>query len=736
MKKIYFLLIGFSFFGSIHAQIVDIPDATFKAKLLEASSRNYIAKDLSEKYFKIDTNSDGQIQESEAFQVSYLEISRISITSLFGIEKFTNLKTLKCNYSNLTSLDASVLPKLQSLDCEGNKMKNINLSGLTELSKLGCGYNELTSLNLNGLTKLENLFCFSNPLTNLDVSELKYLSWLSCWNMNLTSLNINGLTNLKILDCSSNKLTSLDISECSKLTEIRCSKNNLQTLFVKNGMLTSISFSDNPRLKYICVDEVRLNDIQNLVTSYGYTNCHVNTYCSFVPGGEFFTILGNSKLDNNNNGCDIADTSFPNMKFSFSDGTNIGSLIPNETGSYSFSVQKGTHTITPVLENPSYFEASPSNKVLTFPPQTSPFTQDFCVTPNGIHPDLEVTILPIDRARPGFDASYKIIYKNKGTVTKSGSVKLTFDDTVLDLVTANPVFTSQSIDNLSWDYLDLKPFETRAIEVILNVNSPMETPAVNNDDRLSFTALINPVTGDELPLDNSFALRQLVVGSYDPNDKTCLEGSTIAPSAVGKYVHYMIRFENKGTAEAENVVIKDMIDTSKFDISSLVVTEGSHPFVTKISDTNKVEFIFEKINLPFEDATNDGYVAFKIKTKPSLVLGDSFSNTASIYFDYNFPIITNTATTSVLQSLGTQDFEFDSYFSVFPNPAKNILNIDVKKQIELSSISIFNTLGQQIVVIPNAQQTKQVDVSSLKTGNYFIKVSSNKGSASGKFIKN
>jgi len=41
-----------------------------------------------------------------------------------------------------------------------------------------------------------------------------------------------------------------------------------------------------------------------------------------------------------------------------------------------------------------------------------------------------------------------------------------------------------------------------------------------------------------------------------------------------------------------------------------------------------------------------------------------------------------------------------------------------------------------MIVIPNAQQTKQLDVSSLQTGNYFIKVTSNKGSASGKFIKN
>ena len=101
-----------------------------------------------------------------------------------------------------------------------------------------------------------------------------------------------------------------------------------------------------------------------------------------------------------------------------------------------------------------------------------------------------------------------------------------------------------------------------------------------------------------------------------------------------------------------------------------------------------------------------------------------------------FPIVTNTATTSVLQSLGNQDFKFDSYFRIYPNPAKDFLNIDVKQQIEVTSISIFNMLGQQILVIPNAQQTKQVDVSSLKTGNYFIKMNTNKGISNAKFIKN
>jgi hypothetical protein len=197
----------------------------------------------------------------------------------------------------------------------------------------------------------------------------------------------------------------------------------------------------------------------------------------------------------------------------------------------------------------------------------------------------------------------------------------------------------------------------------------------------------------------------------------------------------MIRFENTGTANAQNIVVKDMIDTAKFDIASLVPMKGSHSFVTNITSGNKVEFIFENINLPFDDANNDGYVAFKIKTVPTLVNGDTFSNSASIYFDYNFPIVTNTATTTIA-ALNNQDFEFSNYFRLYPNPVHDVLKITTKETITISSVSIYNTLGQLVVVIPNAQNTKTIDVSNLTTGNYFIKINSDKGTSNTKFIKN
>ena len=175
-----------------------------------------------------------------------------------------------------------------------------------------------------------------------------------------------------------------------------------------------------------------------------------------------------------------------------------------------------------------------------------------------------------------------------------------------------------------------------------------------------------------------------------------------------------------------------MIDTSKFDISTLVPVSGSAPFTTRILNTNQVAFIFENINLPFDDANNDGYVSFKIKTKPTLTVGTIINNTANIYFDYNLPVITNTATTTIA-ALGTQDFEFSSVFSLSPVPAKNVLTITSKQAVEITSANIYNTLGQLVQVITSPTET--IDVSGLKTGTYFIKIISDKGTASSKFIK-
>ncbi len=767
----------------LKAQVINIPDATFKARLLKSSYTSEIAKGIDGSKIKIDLNNNGEIDLDEALNVYELNLSQPFfddnyITDLKGVTSFTNLQNLNfhgnkivnfdltgltkltditCSTNLLTNLDLSYLTGLKTIDCSYNQIENIVLKGFKNLTVLECAFNKLKNVDTSLLAKLEFLDFHSNLLTSLDVSNNVKITYFSCSANQLSSLDVTNLKKLERFVFQENKLTELDLSAQENLIEIQGSnnqltsidlsnvkspifiefrKNNFKSIYMKNGFVENsrMILDDNPNLSYICCDENEIENIKVQLGYLGYSNCSVSSYCSFNPGGIYYTIEGNQKFDANNDGCDALDSKFSNLNFSISNGTIKGNIISDASGNFRIPVKEGTHTITPILESSDYFAVSPESATVTFPSATSPFTQNFCVTPKGEHQDVEITILSTLPARPGFDAGYKIIYKNKANKTVSGSVTLDFNDVVLDFVSSNPVVSSQNTNKLIWDYSDLKALETREINVTLNVNSPMETPAVNINDRLSFNALITPVTGDEKPVDNSFALRQIVVGSYDPNDKTCLEGDVITPQLIGEYVHYLIRFENTGTYPAENIVVKDLIDLSKFDINTLVPIKASHPYVTKISEGNKVEFIFEKINLPFNDADNDGYISFKIKTLPTLSVGDSFTNEANIYFDYNFPILTNKAT-STFKTLGTQDFEFSNYFNIYPNPAKEILNITTKNSIELKSIDIYDVLGQLVIAVPNAENVSKVDVSNLRTGNYILKVKTDNGTSSAKFIK-
>lgn len=676
--------------------------------------------------------------------------------TLLNISGLVNLETLACEYNEILSLDLNGMTnltgvyvnnnKLSSLNisssvkiirliCNNNFIKSLDVKGLFMLDTLNCADNQIESLNVTSVTNLKDLYCYNNQLSVLNLSGLYNLESLSCGGNKLKSLNVNNLTKLTDIWCANNLLSTLVVNNLTKLGNLNCASNQLETIYNKNGSYEYFVFKDNPNLKYICADSDQITNIQNMINLYGYSNCHVNSYCSFTPGGQFYTIQGNIKIDTDNNGCSVSDINFSNLELSFSDGSNTSNFICNSSGKYNYSVQAGSHIIKPIIENPSYFNIYPSTVNVTFPKQTSLFRQDFCVTSNGVHPDLEITLLPIKDSRPGFDAEYIIVYKNKGNQTQSGSVNLTFDDATLDFISANPVATTQIVNSLSWNFTNLKPFESREIAFTLNVNSPMETPAVNNGDVLKFVATIISQGTDETPIDNTFTLNQTVVGSYDPNDKTCLEGNKIKTELIGQYVHYMIRFENTGTYQAQNIVVKDMIDLSKFDITTLVPTSSSHSYITKISEGNKVEFIFENINLPFDDANNDGYVAFKIKTLPTLKVGDSFTNEANIYFDYNFPILTNKATSKFETTLNIQDFEFSNYFKIYPVPAVDVLNISMIHDIEIQSIAVYDILGQMVIAFPNIKDTSKIDVSNLRTGNYFLKIKSNKGISSLKFIK-
>jgi len=701
MKKIYFLLLAFGLFQNLEAQVINFTGAAaLKGRLLSANTYWPFqhAKDLNGNYVKIDANSNNEIEVSEALNISYLNLIECGITSLEGIQYFANLENILFGHNPIASV-GTVLDNL------------VNLKHIT------CRYTAISHLNLEPHPILEGLSASGMA--------------------NLTSIDLSGMHNLKYLYLDNcNSLISVDVSDCYNMIEMSVSNcRNLQALNIKNGINEDCNFGYCDNLRYICCDDVQLSYVTGRVSYDAADDCEVNTYCSLNPGGLFYVIKGNEKFDIDRNGCTVTDPSYRNLKFTLRNmptTPTYDTFFGDANGVHTFGVGAGTHILTPVLENPTYFIISPSSVTVNFPATSSPAIRDFCIQPNGVHPDLEIVMLPIEHAIPGFTSNYKIVYKNNGNQIQSGNINLAFDDNVLDFVGANPTTLTQNTNSLIWSFSNLLPFESREILLVLNVNSPMDTPAVNGGDLLDYTVTITDIAlSDDTPINNTFQLEQTVVNSFDPNDKTCLEGTTISTAEVGEYVHYMIRFENTGTFPAKNIIIVDNIDTTKFSIGTLVPLSGSHPFMTRLKG-DKLEFVFENINLPFDDAYNDGYVAFKIKTKSTLVAGNTFSNKASIYFDYNFPIVTNTATT-VIQTLANPDFEFYNHFILAPNPVEDVLTIHKKSSVEITSLSIYNTLGQLVLTI--IEPNSVIDVSNLKSGNYYVKVMSALGSSSAKFIK-
>ncbi|MBO6186671.1 MAG: T9SS type A sorting domain-containing protein [Chryseobacterium sp.] len=850
MKKIYLVIFLIMCIVS-NAQIVNIPDANFKAYLLSANTTNYIALDANNNPIVINSNGDNEIQLSEASLVKTLDISGSSSTvgsqigSIVGIKSFVNVsklsvqdisnnsftffdvsgmtsltdlfatgyyisgfnvdnctsltkisiyggnfQTLTLNVpsltnlsivSDLTSLNFQGCPNIKFLTLENIRLNTINLNGIANLEEVKINYGipwlnntinisnnpHLKKLNFYG-SNVQSLTVSNNPLltditsnyttsvpivtitnnailknislvdssiTNLTLTGSPLLETFDVEGNSLTNINLTGFPVLKTVKCSDNQLTSINLSSNPLVMYLDCSYNNLQIINFKNGGTISFPYNfnigNNVGLKYLCCDLQDITTAQNYLNMYGYSNVNVNSYCSFTPGGIFYTINGNTRFDSNNNGCDILDLGKAFQNILVSTGTSNANFISNATGTHFIPLTAGIHTITPALENPTYFNVSPTSLSVNFPTQTSPITQNFCLTANGNHNDLEVVILPITAASPGFDATYKIVYKNKGTTTQAGTFVFNYNDNLMNFLNATVAPNSQTTGILNWNFTNLLPFEAREITVILKLNTPTQTPALTGGDILHYTAQINGTT-DETPADNIFTLNQTVVNSFDPNDKTCLEGTAITQAKVGDYVHYLIRFENTGTANAQNIVVKDEIDISKYDLSSLVALNASHSFVTRITG-NAVEFIFENIQLPFNNATNDGYVSFKIKTKSNLTLGDSFSNTAKIYFDYNHPIITNTYTTTVQNVLSTSEISNDkTELSIYPNPVKDVLNIQSKNQIVKAEI--YDVNGR--ILVSTSLNGNSIHVSELPKGNYIIKLFSKDKATAHKFIKN
>lgn len=372
---------------------------------------------------------------------------------------------------------------------------------------------------------------------------------------------------------------------------------------------------------------------------------------------------------------------------------------------------------------------------VNFTIQTSPAgTTNMAYYPIDCSPtlcaDLWTSVTPWIGYFQGTTAYIKLKYGNYGPLTAtSGTLQLTLPAGV-SVVTSSiniPGFTISG-NTISWNIAATPNFQfTDIIQVTVPSGLPSGTPH-------NFIATITPSSSinDCNQTNNTSNLLQILGSSYDPNDKTVNLPEQISP-VVDDYLTYVIRFQNTGTAPAQNVYIMDTL-SPYIDWSSVQVLETSHPMNLLELNGGILRFDFPQIWLA-DSTTNEplshGHVVYRVKENPGNGPGIGIANTASIYFDWNDPVVTNT-TWNVNADLAVIDNQ-QAQFVVYPNPATNAVTIS--GQQDITAVQLMDMMGNLVYEMTANSKQLTIVTADLQAGVYILAVTAADSTTRQAFIK-
>jgi uncharacterized repeat protein (TIGR01451 family) len=234
----------------------------------------------------------------------------------------------------------------------------------------------------------------------------------------------------------------------------------------------------------------------------------------------------------------------------------------------------------------------------------------------------------------------------------------------------------------------------------------------------------------------------LVTGSYDPNDKTGY------PSGIGsakeispnQKIEYLIRFQNTGTDTAFTVVVRDTLETT-LDLFTVQPGVTSHEYSFRMYGPGILEWTFNNIMLPdsnIDERGSHGFLMFKVNQLTDLPDGTIINNSASIFFDHNPAIITNTSTHTVNYDINSNFYKKihseNPEILIYPNPTEGRVFID-KPILDEINIYVVDNLGRVLINTKSNKLITEIDLSNLSIGIYFLLINNSVYSQTQKIIK-
>lgn len=456
-----------------------------------------------------------------------------------------------------------------------------------------------------------------------------------------------------------------------------------------------------------------------------YNTNNNSCYCT-ITGVVFNDVNGNCIQDAGELGID-------NIMMHCS---GIGYAYTNANGVYSFMAPTGSYTVSEVVQA-FYPLASCQNNaqpVNVTAASNCVTNVDFANTITPIH-DVSIyntmnNVPPI----PGHTFNHEVIIANAGTVAENNVLGGYLNDGQLGSATVSPSYFSNASGNwynTNAGFPNLSTANAQSVNFSYNVptNIPLGT-SLDFKDSAAYTSPMSNWLTDYTPWNNVDEYQPIVVGSFDPNFKE------VSPRGIGtqgyithsdSVLTYTIHFQNTGTYQAENIYVLDTLDAD-LNLETLDPIYSNHNFTTTINENGVVRFDFANINLPA--ATNDpigsnGFVMFTIHLKPNLANGTTVFNNASIYFDFNAPVITNTTLNTIDDNLAAPLIESSTFdVTLFPNPTSIVMHIQLQDASATNTaITVSDITGKVLLNFTTSNKgSTDLNVADFSSGLYLITV--------------
>lgn len=497
-----------------------------------------------------------------------------------------------------------------------------------------------------------------------------------------------------------------------------------------NGAIQIIQSGQTTNYSYNWMTGATTSGISNLaagpyeVAIYdNSTGCYANfTYevpqslipqnCAELSGFVYFDADENCAIN-------TGDTPQANRMIVANPGNYLAVTDPN--GFYSMNLPLGTYTVEEIFNYPGF--GNYCNLSYTVPLLNNTDSigdNNFLDTLLG-DVDFQANIY-MNAVMPGFSF---MVYPSFYSLTATGSLS----------GTNAWIKIPNGVTLQSWAY----PFtiSNDTIYFVLNTSTSfmstlnfMADVSLTLGSPIPFCAGVENYPGEIITANNTTCSTTNVIGSFDPNDKTMFLNGVQSDSTIfltDQTLDYVIRFQNTGTAPAQDIYILDTISAT-LDLNSFEYVTASHSCTVSILEDNVLKFSFPQIFLP--DSTNNepeshGFIHYRIRQSNQNTLGTVINNTAYIYFDFNEAVVTNTTFDEiVIDDLGMEEEQIDN-LKIYPNPTSGKLNIFCDQRIK--EVKVLSTNGQLISERQVNENSTKLDLNELTVGVYFIEVYSESG---------